>query len=96
MKEIAKELAIDQRTLSKHFPELCQAISAKYRNYRAKISRKNIEASCQEVKQAVSTLIQKGEYPSEARVSQLISQPGNFRYKQVRIALKKAKSEISF
>lgn len=96
MKEIAKELAIDQRTLSKHFPELCQAISAKYRNYRAKIGRKNIEASCQEVKQAVSILIQKGEYPSEARVSQLISQPGNFRYKQVRMALKKARSEISF
>lgn len=96
MKEIAKQLAIDQRTLSKHFPELCQAISIKYRDYRAKISRKNIEASCQEVKQAVSTLIQKGEYPSEARVSHLISQPGNFRYKRARMALKKARSEIIF
>jgi len=65
-------------------------------NYRAKISRKNIEVSCQEVKQAVFTLIQKEEYPSEARVSQLISQPGNFRYKQVRIALKEARSKNSF
>ena len=96
MKEIAKELATDQRTLLKHFPELCQAISTKYRNYRAKISSKNIKASCQEVKQAVSILILKGEYPSEARVSQLISQPGNFRYKQVRMALKKARLEIGF
>ena len=93
MKEIAKELAINQRTSSKHFPELCQAISAKYRNYQAKIRRKKIDKSCQKVKQAVFTLIQKGEYPSEARVSQLISQPGSFRYKQVRIALKEAKSK---
>ncbi|MDJ0571063.1 MAG: TniQ family protein [Pleurocapsa sp. MO_192.B19] len=93
MKEIAKELAIDQRTLSKHFPELCQAISAKYRNYQAKIRKKKIDKSCREVKQAVFTLVRKGEYPSEARVSQLISQPGNFRYKQVRMALKEARSE---
>lgn len=96
MKEIAKELAINQRTLSKHFPELCQAISARYRNHQAKISRRKIDTSCQEVRQAVFTLIQKGEYPSEARVSQLITQPGNFRYKKVRMALKKAKSEINF
>ncbi|MBE9168633.1 hypothetical protein IQ238_14330 [Pleurocapsales cyanobacterium LEGE 06147] len=31
-----------------------------------------------------------GEYLIEARVSQLISQPGYFRYKEVRDALKKS------
>ena len=91
MKEVAMELAINQRTLSKHFPGLCQAISVKYRNHRAKISARNIEASCKEVRQVVATLIQRGEYPSEARVSQLITQPGNFRYKKVKMALKEAK-----
>ena len=96
MKEIARELAIDQRTLSKHFPELCQAISTKFRNYQAKIRRRKIDKSCQEVRQAVFTLIQTGEYPSEARVSRLISQPGHFRYKKVRMALKEAKSKINF
>lgn len=55
-----------------------------------------IEECCQEVRQAVCALIQKGEYPSEARVSQLISQPGYFRYKKVRMALKEAKSRIKF
>lgn len=96
MKEVARKLAVNQRTLSKHFPELCQAISEKYRNYRAKLSKRNIDISCREVRQAVFTLIKRGEYPSEARVSQLITKPGNFRYKKVKMALEEVKSELFF
>ncbi|HEY9771306.1 MAG TPA: hypothetical protein V6C71_22905 [Coleofasciculaceae cyanobacterium] len=96
MKEVAKKLAIDQRTLSKHFSELCKAISTRYQSYQAQIRRKKIDECCQEVKQAVALLHRKGEYPSEARVSKLISQPGYFRYKKVRMALKESKSYIDF
>jgi hypothetical protein len=35
-----------------------------------------------------------GEYPTEARVSELISSPGYFRYKQVRTQLDKARREL--
>lgn len=94
MKEVAKKLAINQRTLSKHFPKLCQAISNRYRSHQALIRRKKIDECCQEVRQAVAFLQKKGEYPSEARVSTLISQTGYFRYKKVRMALKEAKSNI--
>ena len=96
MKEVAKTLAINQRTISKHFPELSKAISAKYRSHHAKIREMKINECCQEVRQTVAVLHQRGEYPSEARVSTLISQPGYFRYKKVRMALKEAKSNLNF
>ena len=96
MKEVAKKLGFDVRVISEHYPELCKVISDRYRRNRDLIRGRKIEECCQEVKQAVSTLIHKGEYPSEARVSQLISQPGYFRYKKVRMALKEAKSKMKF
>ena len=90
MKEVAEQLNINQRTIRSHFPNLCKAISSKYRNYQQQQTQERIQISCQEVEQAVSNLHQAGEYPSEARVSQLISQPGYFRYKEVRKSLNKA------
>lgn len=90
MKEVAKRLNIDQRTIHSHFPNLCKAISAKYRDYQQQQTQERIQKSCQEVEQTVRNLHQAGEYPSEARVSQLISQPGHFRYKEVRKSLNKA------
>ncbi len=68
----------------------CKAISAKYPSYQQQQTAKRIQKCCQEVKQAVRSLHQAGEYPSEVRVSQLISQPGYFRYKEVRRFLNQA------
>ncbi len=74
-------------------PRVLNGINRRYQN---QIRATKIDECCQEVRQAVSTLIEKGEYPSEARVSRLISQPGYFRYKKVRMALKDAKSKQNF
>jgi transcriptional regulator with XRE-family HTH domain len=90
MKETARKLNIDQRIIYSYFPNLCQAISAKYRSHQKQQTAERIQKSCQEVEQAVRNLYQAGEYPSEARVSQLISQPGYFRYQQVRKSLNQA------
>ena len=49
---------------------------------------------CEEVRQATLNLHSQGEYPTEARVSQLISKPGYFRYKKVRAALSEARHEL--
>ena len=87
MKEVAERLGIDQRTLKCHFPSLCKAISAKYRSYQQASKARGIEACCKEIEQAVIHLYQLGEYPTEARVSKLISQPGYLRYKEVRNTL---------
>lgn len=90
MKKVAERLNIPQRTIKRNFPTLCKAISAKYRSYQQANKAKAIETCCIEIKQAVISLYQSGEYPTEARVSQLISQPGYFRYEEVRKVLKEA------
>lgn len=90
MKEVAERLGVNRRTVSGYFPVLCKAISAKHRCYQKIRTKELIKDCCQEIEQAVLSIYQSGEYPSEARVSQLISQPGYFRYKEVRNFLKKA------
>jgi DNA-binding XRE family transcriptional regulator len=90
MKETARKLNIDQRIIYNYFPNLCQAISAKYRSHQKQQTAERIQKSCREVEHAVRNLYLAGEYPSEARVSQLISQPGYFRYRQVRKSLNQA------
>lgn len=88
--KVAQRLNIDQRKIYGYFPNLCKAISAKYRSYKKQQTAERIQKCCREIEQAVRSLHQGGEYPSEARVSQLISQPGYFRYEKVRRFLNQA------
>ncbi|MDJ0747607.1 MAG: hypothetical protein QNJ32_30330 [Xenococcaceae cyanobacterium MO_167.B27] len=81
---------MSRRTLSSHFPTLCKAISAKRCCHQKLNTARRIEECCNQIEQALLKLYQSGEYPSENRVSQVISQPGYFRYKEVRGAWKKA------
>ncbi|MBW4534277.1 MAG: TniQ family protein [Pleurocapsa minor HA4230-MV1] len=94
MKEVAQRLNTGQRTIHSYFPNLCKAISAKYRRYQKQQTSERIQKCCQEVEQTVRNLHQAGKYPSEARVSQLISQPGYFRYKEVRKSLNRVVLEL--
>ncbi|MBE9052414.1 hypothetical protein IQ243_18675 [Nostocales cyanobacterium LEGE 11386] len=77
----------DRRTIFRHFPDLCRAIAAKSCTYKKALHCKKIEQSCQEVQQIAFQLYNKGIYPSEARVAELITMPGYLRYKQVRAVL---------
>jgi hypothetical protein len=94
MTEVAKRIGHDKRIIHRHFPHLCRAISAEYLSYKKQARFKRIEQSCEQVRQAVKKLDSEGMYPTEARVSELLSQPGCFRDKEVRTALKEAKSEL--
>lgn len=94
MKEVAKRLGYHTRTISRHFPDLCSAISAKCRDYKKACHIKSIEKLCSEVKEIVLSLNTQGVYPTEARVSELMANPGFFRYKQVRAAFHDARREL--
>jgi len=96
MKEVAERSGLDRRTIFSYFPALCKAISAKYRFYRKLETAKRIENCCKEIEQAVHQIYRSGEYPSEARVSELISQPGYFRYKEVRDTFKNSVANVIF
>ncbi|MBD2004479.1 MULTISPECIES: hypothetical protein [Cyanophyceae] len=86
--EIAEQLKINRRVLSRHFPVLCHKIVTKRRHYMRMSHLAAIEQCCQEIKEAIVSLQQSGEYPSESRVCELISNPGYFRYQQVRLLYK--------
>ena len=90
LKQIAEQLGYDRRTIFRHYPELCHAIATKSQSYRKASRLRKIEQSCEEVQQIALELRNQGAYPSEARVSELMSKPGDFRYKSIRAALQKA------
>lgn len=94
MEEAARQLGYDCRTIFRHFPELCNSISARYLSYRKEAKSRAIEQCCYEVKQAVAELRNQGLTPSEGRVAELITRPGYLRYEAVRKALRQARLEI--
>lgn len=94
MKEVAKRLGYDRRTICSHFPDLCRTISAKCRSYGKACHLKKIQQSCEEVQQIAHNLYHQGVYLTEARVSELMTHPGYFRYKQVRAVLHEARREL--
>ena len=95
MKEVAERLDYNRRTISRHFPDLCRAISAKSRLYRKAAHEKKIGCSCEEVRQIALKLHHQSVYPSESRVSKLMTRPGDLRYKKVRATLQEVQSELS-
>ncbi len=94
MKEVAIRIGYDRRTIFKHFPDLCRSISTKCRIYNKGCHSRKIEQSCKEIQEIVFKLHHQGEYPTEARVSELMTNPGYFRYKQVRAFLDKTRREV--
>ncbi|MEH2128735.1 TniQ family protein [Nostoc sp.] len=94
MEEVARRLECDRRTIFRHFPSLCRAISAKYLNDRKAIFLRNVQQSCDEVRRIALSLHNQGVYPSEARVSEQMSMPGYLRYKEVRTALQDIQCQL--
>ncbi|GFE69220.1 TetR family transcriptional regulator [Chroococcus sp. FPU101] len=92
--DVAKQLNINRRLLSRHFPELCRQIVDKRRHYQHLCHIASIDKCCLEIEEAIITLGKLGEYPTEARVCELISNPGYFRYKKVRLLYKKEVQSI--
>ena len=84
MKEVAQKLSLDVRTIKKHFPCSCKAISKKYRQYQTNQKNQRIQECKKEIEEAILIIRQQGKNPTEARISKLISRPGYLRYKVVR------------
>ncbi len=95
IKEISKKLGYDRRLLTRHFPELCREIVVKRSQFNKRSHLKRIEDCCHEVKKVTLLLAERGEYPSEALVSQSISKPSFLRYEQVRATFEEAQRAVN-
>lgn len=94
MEAVAKKIGQDRRTILRHFPTLCRAISTKFLCYRKAAQLKAIAQCCEEVRQTVLDLHSQNLYPSEARVAKQLSRPGFLRYEKVRGTLHQCRSEL--
>ncbi|MBH8578329.1 TniQ family protein [Nostocaceae cyanobacterium CENA369] len=94
MEEVARRLKCDRRTILRHFPDLCHAISARYLNAKKATFEQNIEQSCKEIRYITQKLHNQGIYPSEKRVSEQMTMPGYLRYPKVRLALQEIRCQL--
>lgn len=67
--EVGRRLGYAHEHLRKRFPQLCQAISAKYRQYRRDQSREKHQQIGEQVRQAVLDLHAQGIYPSANQIT---------------------------
>ncbi|SRR5579883_208828 len=94
IQQIASNLGLNRRLITRHFPDLCKALVTKRRQYQHIRHLQTIDRCCEEVQEATRILYQRGEYPTEQSVALLLSKPSYLRYKQVRKAFQQARHAL--
>ncbi len=94
MKAVAQRLGYSARSIRRHFPKLCSAISSRYLNHRDKIRIAKVEQCCQEVRQVAIMLYSQGMEPSRSCVTQHLRKPAYFRDPIVTAALSAVRQEL--
>jgi hypothetical protein len=79
MSAVARGLNYDHSFLYKHFPELCRAISDRYRTYRKRKREERKRQILDEVRQTTYRVYRQGLYPSQERVRLLLAKPGSIK-----------------
>jgi len=79
MRTVSKGLGHSPRELREHFPELCRAISSRYKNYSKVRGEQKQERLKNEVRQVILDIRSQGLYPSSRRVCSLLSEPAAMR-----------------
>lgn len=83
LKEISRRLAVDVKILKSYFPERCEVIIQKNKDYQNKQAEERLELAKLEITQTVSRLSSKGIYPSRRAVENAMPYKGALRRKNV-------------
>ncbi len=83
MKEVERHLGHSYTTIKHKYPELCEAISKRYKCHRKERGLLRIEKTCEEVKQIMLNLHLQGQYPGIILVRSLVSNSNALRIKAV-------------
>ncbi len=79
MSAVAEHLNYDPSFLSKHFPDLCNSISERYRKYRKQQRNERKQKIFDEIQQTTYKIHEQGLYPSHERVRLLLAEPASMR-----------------
>jgi hypothetical protein len=96
MEAIARKLGYSSRNLRKYFPELCRAISKRFKDAQATKRGQRVQLICAEVRDIVITIHEQGRYPSRTQVRKYLKTPGVFRAPEVRAAWKEVVQELGW
>jgi hypothetical protein len=96
MRSVAKSLGYYQNQLRKHFPELCRAISKRYKDAQMSKKVQRVQLICAEVRDIVFTIHEQGRYPSKRQVAKHLKTPAVFREPEVRAVWKEAVQELGW
>jgi hypothetical protein len=75
MCEVAESLGHDPSFLNQHFGHRCKLISDRYLRYVSTAKDERIEKIHEEIRQATHAVHTQGEYPSEKRITPLLTKP---------------------
>src|SRR5260370_18243766 len=70
MADITRSLGYDQANFRRYFPELCRAISRRYRDYLMEKRRERIQKLCEKVRKARLQLHAQGCSPGNRQITQ--------------------------
>lgn len=96
MRQIAKRLGRHHALLVQHFPDMCRAISARYKAYQTKCGREKRQRLCDEVLKAVLSVHAQNVYPSASRVAALLRTPGAIRHPEAQATWREALQELGW
>ncbi|MBI4496626.1 MAG: TniQ family protein [Chloroflexi bacterium] len=96
LREVGQRLGLTYATLRHHLPELCRAISERYRNYQLAQAAETRRRLCQEVREATLRVHEQGVFPSSYRIEALIGRPHALRHRPAREAWRKALRELGW
>jgi len=96
LRQVALRLNMHHRTLATYFPELCRAITARYRAYTHKRGEQRIERLRGEIRQIASRLHVEGVDPTHRQVAALLKRPGTLRERVARTSLQEIRKELGW
>lgn len=91
---VARKFECSLTTIQCYFPQLSQAVSAKYKSYLRERAEQRRHQLDEEVQQITLTLFAEGIDPKLGRVFQRLSSPGSAKDPQVRQAWRAARKEL--
>jgi len=80
---VARRFGCSYTTVHNEYPELCDAISKRYQNYRKERKQIRIKCACEEVKQIMLNIHDQGQYPAIILLEPLMHNPNTLRIKEV-------------
>jgi len=87
MKEVARKLNTDKRSLYKHFPSFCRAISARHAKDRQVYYETLRSQQEKDIRHVRSKLRASGIYPSRRRIAAMVTKSAGFRDSSIGKAL---------